>query len=285
MNQASVISELQYRFSNGNILTRLILVNAAVFLVLALFHLITFLVGANGLYLAVLSKLQITASLKTLVYQPWSVLTYMFVHTGLLHILFNMLWLYWFGEIWMLYRGQRSILPLYLTGGLAGALLYIAAYNLIPVFAAQVYSSYMMGASAGVFAIVFAAATIHPNHEINLLIFGPVKIKYVAFISLLLDVVSIPYGNAGGYLAHAGGATLGFAYVKLLQSGTDVFSLRSYRPKMKVSRNENFRPSKFDQHSSEEQAKLDSILDKINRSGYDSLKKEEKDFLFKYSNK
>jgi len=222
----------------------------------------------------------------------------MFLHENLFHILFNMLWLFWFGEIFVLYMGDKKVLPLYILGGLAGASMYVLVYNIIPVFRGSVDLSYMLGASASIYAIVFAAATINPNHEINLILIGPVRIKYIALISLLLDIISIPHGNAGGYIAHAGGALSGFLYIKALQSGYDFFApfaavyngiANLFRPgrKVKVSYKnlQGTSTSASKQRGKNEQEKVDEILDKIARSGYDSLTKEEKDFLFHYSKK
>jgi membrane associated rhomboid family serine protease len=285
MKSASITREIRQRFEYGNVVTKIILVNVGVFVAFGIFHLITFLLQSNSTYLFVLQKLEVTASLQTLLLQPWSLFTYMFLHTGIFHILFNMLWLYWFGEIFVLYLGEKKIVPLYITGGVAGAGLYILTYNLLPVFSPMLSHSFMLGASASIFAIVFAAATIHPDHEISLLLIGPVKIKYVALFSLLLDVINIPYGNSGGYIAHVGGAALGFAYIKALQSGFDVFSVFEKKKAVKLSHRNTESVTTKDLRNEDEQTRVDEILDKIARSGYDSLKKDEKDFLFRYSNK
>jgi membrane associated rhomboid family serine protease len=289
----SIIDDIKYQFRYGNTVVRIIFVNVAVFLVLALFNLFSFFGQSHTLYNLVLSKLQVPASVNVLLYQPWSVFTYMFLHESFMHILFNMLWLYWFGEIFVLFLGQKKVLPLYILGGLTGALVYILAYNFIPVFTPLVGGSLMLGASASIFAIVFAAATISPDYEIRLLLLGAVRIKYIAVISLLLDVISIPYGNAGGYLAHVGGAICGYLYIKALQSGFDmgaplerIKNIFKRRSKVKVThKNVNYRSEPQQAKSSSDQQKLDNILDKISRSGYDSLTKDEKDFLFHFSKK
>jgi hypothetical protein len=212
----------------------------------------------------------------------------MFLHVAFLHILFNMLWLYWFGDMFVLYLGDQKILPVYIIGGLSGALVYILVYNLLPVFKPQVDSTLMLGASASVLAIVFAVATINPDHEVGLLLLGPVKIKYIALGSLLLDIINIPYGNAGGYIAHAGGALSGFLYVSALRGGIRIgnpLNLFKRKPKVKVSYKNTGPSAQATTRSKNEQDRVDEILDKIARSGYDSLTKEEKDFLFNYSKK
>jgi hypothetical protein len=220
----------------------------------------------------------------------------MFLHTSVLHVLFNLLWFYWFGKIFVLYFGDKKILPLYLIGGLCGALLYILAFNLIPVFQAGLEDSHMMGASASVLAIVFAAATLNPDYEVRLLFLGIIRIKYIAIVPLLIDILMIPHGNAGGYIAHVGGALSGYLYIKALQSGFDigapfkmlfdwVANLFKRKSKVKMTYKNTEWKSSPKSKVSDDQKRVDEILDKISRSGYDGLTKEEKDFLFHYSNK
>ena len=290
MLTGSIIGDIKYQFRYGNMVVKLIFVNVAVFAFFGLLNLIGFVAQSSGFYNLLLNHLQVTAYLPTLLYQPWSVFTYMFLHVAVFHILFNMLWLYWFGDIFVLYLGDNKVLPLYIIGGLGGALLYILAYNLLPVFNPILPGSYMLGASASILAIVFAAATLNPDHEISLILIGPVKIKYIALFSLLLDVINIPYGNAGGYIAHVGGAFTGYLYVTSLRSGFDPVSsfLKLFKRKssVKVSyKNTDVKVDSTKARSKGEQEKVDEILDKIARSGYDSLSKEERDFLFNYSKK
>jgi len=295
----SIVDDIKHRFRYGNMAMRLIFVNVGVFLFFTIFHLVVWLTQSGAvadMYTLVLRNVQVPASIGNLLHQPLSVFTYMFLHTDLLHILFNMLWLYWFSEIFVLFLGDKKIIPLYLFGGLMGAAFYMAAFNLFPLFAERVNISYMMGASASVFAVVFAAATLSPDYEIRLLFFGNVKIKWVALVALLLNFISISRGqdhNEGGYIAHVGGALAGFLYVKLLQSGFNIASpfqkfagLFNRKKNVKVvyrNTDEVNKPGK--PRTDDEQARIDEILDKISRSGYESLTKEEKDFLFHYSKK
>src|ERR1700722_12847783 len=151
----SLIGDIKYYMRNGNMVTKLIFVNVAIFIFFGLFYVISYLSQSYSFYTVLLQKLEIPASLHQLATQPWSVFTYMFLHVAPLHILFNMLWLYWFGEIFVLYLGDKKVLPLYIIGGISGALIYILAFNLIPVFKPAVPASYMLGASASIFAIVF----------------------------------------------------------------------------------------------------------------------------------
>lgn len=289
----SLSGDIKHQFRYGNMVMKLLFVNVGVFLALSLLHLISYLSQSFSLYELLLKNLEVPAALSLLMNQPWSVLTYMFLHKGILHILFNMLWLYWFGEIFVFYLGDKKILPLYFIGGLSGAALYILSFNLLPVFQSLLDGSYMLGASASVYAVVFAATTINPDHSMRLLLLGDVKIKYIAWISLILGIISIPDGNPGGNIAHMGGALSGFLFIKGLRSGLDFSSpfvglLNLFRrnSRMKVThRGAGKQTESPKPRGKSEQERVDDLLDKIARSGYDSLTKEEKDFLFHYSKK
>ena len=308
MLTGSITNDIKHQFRYGNMVMKLIFVNAGVFIFFGILYLLSFLLQNYSFHDLLLTKLLMPASFHQWLYQPWSAFTYMFLHSqphflikgtqssSILHILFNMLWLYWFGEIFVLHLGDKKVLPLYILGGLSGALIYALAYNLIPVFKPDADSSMMLGASASVFAIVFAAMALNPDYEISLMFIGAVRIKYVAIVPLLLDVISIPYGNAGGYIAHVGGALSGYLYIKGLQSGYDLFypftaiyngmaNLFKPKSKIKVTYKSEVRKDETGARSKNEQQRVDEILDKIARSGYDSLTKEEKDFLFNYSKK
>ncbi len=293
----SILDDIKYQFRFGNMVMKLIFVNIGVFLFLAIFHLFSFLFQSFGAYNFLLLHLEIPAAVSLLLRQPWTVLTYMFLHEGFFHILFNMLWFYWFGEIFVLFLGDKKVLPLYIIGGLTGALFYILAFNFIPAFVPSVDHSFMLGASASIFAIVFAAATLSPDYEVRLLFFGSVRIKYIALVALILDIINIPNGNAGGYIAHLGGALSGYLYIKSLQGGIDLGRPLSrffgsivsvFKPKRGVKvtyKNVEETSAPRSARTENDQERIDKILDKISHSGYDSLTKEEKDFLFHYSNK
>jgi membrane associated rhomboid family serine protease len=290
MLTGSIIGDIKYQFRYGNMVVKLIFVNIAVFVFFGLLNVIGFLAQSNTVHDFLFSKVELWASMHTLLRQPWTVFTYMFMHDGVFHILFNMLWLYWFGEIFVLYLGDKKVLPLYIIGGLGGAFFYLLAYNLLPVFKPVLEISTLVGASASILAIVFAAATLNPDHEISLILIGPVKIKYIALVSLLIDIITIPFGNAGGYIAHVGGALTGYLYITSLRGGFDpagsFLKLFKRKPAVKVSyKNTEAKVSNGTARSKGEQEKVDEILDKIARSGYDSLSKEEKDFLFNFSKK
>jgi len=185
--------------------------------------------------------------------------------------------------------------PLYLLGGMGGWLVYALAYHLVPVLQPLAEVSYLAGASASIMAIAFAAAALHPQHKFNLLLFGEVPILYVALGGLLIDLLNIPRGGAGTYFAHLGGAVAGYGYVKLLRAGVDVFAPLDFvknkyealfqRRKLNLVHSTQTRTLKVSKKEADEQQRVDEILDKISRSGYDSLTKDEKDFLFHFSKK
>ncbi len=296
-----------------NSLYKLIAINVIVFFVVLVVRVFLTIGGLGEVYKSGLSWLMIPASLPKLAFQPWSVFSYMFLHEGVFHILFNMLFLYWFGLLIHQFLGSRKLVNLYILGGLFGALFYLLIYNLAPYFSGSVDSSMMLGASAGVFAIVVGAATLSPNTTFFLIILGPVKIVYIAAFYVILSFANSIGANAGGEIAHLGGALLGYLYITQLRKGRDLgvpvqkvgiffedlFSRKSkvkvsYR-KAKTSTGPSFGgfqskssaaassiPSKGEIITQEE---IDRILDKIADRGYEALSKEEKRKLFEFSKK
>jgi membrane associated rhomboid family serine protease len=286
----SIWDDIVYQFRQGSVVVRLISICIVVFLIFETLHLILWSGGNEALYVRIDHLFALPASFTTLITQPWSALTWMFMHADVWHIFYNMLWLYWFGEIYQLYMRDRRMMPLFVFGSMAGGGLYMVASYIIPPLRASIDYSYLVGASAGIFAIVFAATALNPEHSINLFILGSVPIKYIAIASFVLSYVAITHGNAGGEIAHIGGAIFGFAYIRSLRAGVDWFSPLDkitglFKPKSKLRATYVNTGNKKDSPSESEQKRLDQILDKIAKSGYNSLSKEEKDFLFKFSNK
>lgn len=267
--------------------------------------------GLGDIYGQGISYFMMPASVTRFILQPWSAFTYMFMHEGFFHILFNMLFLFWFGQLVHQFLGSRKLANIYILGGLAGAAFYVLIYNIAPYFSDAVNSSLMLGASAGVFAIVVAAATLSPNTTFFLILIGPVKIKYIAIFYVIVSFANTAGANAGGELAHLGGALMGFLYVTQLRKGLDLgipvqkvgiffedlFSGRKKGVKVTYRRSNNsgesFKKSskktktEAKAKSSEEasQEEIDRILDKIADRGYESLNKEEKRKLFEFSKK
>ncbi|MBK7430099.1 MAG: rhomboid family intramembrane serine protease [Bacteroidetes bacterium] len=277
---------------SGDVLQRLLLVNVGLFLLVR----ITFAISSLFNYplfsfTEVSAWLAIPSNPSQLLLRPWSLFTYMFFHWEFLHLLFNMLWLYWMGAIILEYLGAKKLFGLYIMGGLFGALAYVVAFNTFPIFAQSVNFSFALGASASVLAITVAAATLLPDYPISLILIGNVALKWIAAISVLLDVINISGENAGGHIAHLGGALFGFIYIKSLQRGTNLTKwlevlsdrLSWKRGKMTVAYKRKKSDEDFALHKKATQEQMDDILDKISKSGYGSLSQSEKDFLFRIS--
>jgi len=301
--------------------TKLIFVNIGVFVVFNIgFYLLAFLMQQTDFYQEVSFWFMVPAGLKNLLYQPWSMLTYMFMHDGIWHILSNMLVLFIFGRILNDLLGNRKTLPIYILGGLAGVVLFLLTYNLFPAFEGKIDTAYLVGASAAVMAVMLAATTLTPDYVIRLFLIGDVKIKYIALVFVMLDLLMIPRDNPGGHIAHLGGAFFGFLFVYQLQQGRDLstgfnkladgaasFLNRTtdqvtsslnrmfarpgprvaYKKDLSKDSAKNFRVERVSakrNFDKAKQSKIDAILDKIAQSGYDSLSSEEKAFLFKVSN-
>ncbi len=272
---------------------RLILINVALFLVLRLLNVITMLFMVDTFSFPFISYwLAVPADPSQLLFRPWTIITYMFYHWEFFHLFFNMLLLFWMGKIFYEYLGAQKLISTYILGGICGAIFYIAAYNLFPLFSNHLSASFALGASASVLAITIAAATLLPDYPVQLILIGPVKLKWLALIIVLSDLISISGSNAGGHLAHLGGAFYGFLYIRQLRSGKDIAAwftrLIDYlkpgrKTKMKVEYGNKFTDDDFNMIRKSRQERLDNILDKISKSGYGSLSQEEKDFLFKAS--
>ena len=287
----------------NNAHAQLIIINIAVFVVLGILMVISEVGGFNFVFNAVHSQFQIPARLTEFVGKPWTIITYSFAHdlTGILHILFNMMTLYWFGKLFVEYLGSDKLISVYVLGAVAGAVFYLLSYNLIPYFVAksQVNSIVMVGASASINAIVVAVATLLPDYTFFLMFFGAVRIKYIAGVIVFLSFLGTIGSNSGGNLAHLGGALMGFIYTKQLQAGVNwggwitaildwINSLFVSKPKVKVTyRKEEPKAKKSTGSTSTKasQDEIDTILDKISDRGYESLSKDEKEKLFNASKK
>ena len=289
----SIIEEIKHSFKNGTILTKLIYINLGVFILLHAFIAILYLFNAQDKSFAIISWLAVPANPAILITRPWTILTYMFLHKDFFHILFNIMWLFWFGKIFLYYFDEKKLLSIYLLGGLSGAFLYIASYNIFPVFKLQVPESMALGASAAVMAIVIAVASFAPTHVIQLMFIGPVKIIWIALISFILSSVVDFSANTGGKIAHMGGAIFGYIFSLQYKQGRDItlwfsksisflftfFSMK--RRKMKVTYKRTANDFEYNAMKLERQKEIDRILDKISHSGYESLNREEKEMLFK----
>lgn len=283
---STIWQEIKFKvIHSGSRLNLLIGINIAVFLILGLIYVIETLITRQSSLSAVLSSyLVIPSNLQTLLTRFWTPITYMFMHASIFHLLFNMLWFFWIGQIFEEYLGGKKLLTLYFLSGLAGAFLYVLAYNIFPLFTEVKVVSTAVGASAAVMGIIVGTATLLPDYTISMLFFGGVKLKWLALAYVLFDLLSIAGPNAGGEIAHIGGALLGFIYIKQLRAGHDWSDSigKVFQPKSKLKIASKNSSRNIDSKPREEE--IDLILDKISKSGYDSLSKQEKETLFRASN-
>ena len=310
-----------WRMNSNDIVSRFIYFNVGVFVFVTLVNLFLALLGvpANPW----VKYLQLPSWLPTFFFQPWSLITYMFLHVGLFHLLFNMLWLLWFGRLFLNFFSSRHFRGLYILGGIYGGLSFVLAYNILPGFEASLPNASLLGASASVLAIVVATAVREPNLPVQFMFLGAVRLKYVALCMVAFDLFFISYENAGGHIAHLGGAAAGWFFAAGLAKGVDrtqwindlmdVFSgklklnwgrifgwtklterFSKRKPKMNVrqsagtANSDRQKDYEFNaQRSAQQKAhkeEIDKILDKLRKSGYGSLTSEEKRRLFDQNN-
>lgn len=331
----TILNDIKRQFQKGDVVLQLILINVGIHLLIGLSYVIVYLSGVGGaepgtwFYKNVMENyFYLPSDLSKLIVRPWTIITYMFLHNGVFHLLFNMLMLYWFGRIVSDLIPNRKIVSMYLWGGIIGGLIFVLAYNIFPAFSNV--QPRILGASASVMAVVLASATLNPRGQIQLFLFGRIELQYLALVLILLDVLMIPMSNPGGHIAHLGGAFMGWLFISQLRRGNDwakpfeaihrfvtkPFN-RSKRPTNKRRQREprvayrgNVAPKEAQYYSQKQQPSashagpstaasrsgysrsfsqkyrdmskeecMNAILEKIRRSGYDSLTKDEKSFL------
>ncbi|MBR5029931.1 MAG: rhomboid family intramembrane serine protease [Muribaculaceae bacterium] len=307
----SVFDSFKNRYTRSSLLMRFIIINITVFVVLRIIGLFSFL--TTGTSYTFVQWVELPSSVTLALHRPWTIITYMFSHYEVLHILFNLLWLYWLGRIFLEFFTPRQLGGLYVIGGLGGAFLYLLCYNLIPNLSNQ--GTLLLGASASVMAIVVAIAVYRPDYRINLLFFGGISLKWIAIITVFIDLIGIESENMGGHIAHLGGMLVGLWFGLAIRRGHDitswinrcidsVVSLFKWRPSHRKAwkpvggkafeknktQSANKKPSSGMNASSsgmpsDDEKRLDDILGKLKRSGYGALSDEEKEFLFNASRK
>jgi len=274
---------------DNNALVKIILINVVVFVSASFIEIFLTLSGAGDAFRLFINKLMLPASFTTFITQPWSLISYFFLHLGFTHILWNMLFLYWFGKIIQDNIGNNAVISLYVLGGIIGGLSYMALFNIIPYYDNRISESLMLGASAGVFSIVAGSATLLPNYTFYLLFLGPVRIKYIALFYILLSFLDVTGSNAGGEIAHLGGAMIGYLFIRQLQNGVNmgegVINIINFFNKEKNKKKEENYSRTEETKYDISQDEIDKILDKISESGYSSLSKNEKEKLFNASKK
>ncbi|MFZ5551995.1 MAG: rhomboid family intramembrane serine protease [Bacteroidota bacterium] len=298
----SISRDIRMPFLYGNVIVQIIIVNAVIFLAVNIYRFILFASGFHGdalegKFLEFSQWLMMPLDFNEFIYKPWTIITYMFTHTGIGHIFWNMVFLLFFGKIFQDFSGSKRVLAIYVYGALIGAVLQMLAVNFIPALQPGINMP-MLGASAGVMALVIASAALVPDFEVNLILIGRVKLKYIALFYVFMDFIGITYMGNTAHFAHLGGALFGFLFVIQLRKGRDlsknfnkVFQfiknpLRR-KNKMKVAyssvNKRAVNDDKYNENKINKQKRVDDLLDKIGKSGYESLSKEEKDFLFKAS--
>jgi len=293
-----MFNEIINYFKRGSTVSRLIGINVLVFVVFAILRLMFFLVNDPTFSPAVVNWFAVSSNTDVILSKPWTIITYSFLHQHFFHILFNMIILYVGGRLFSQFIGEGRLVPTYFLGAIAGAIFYVAAYNFFPVFEDIRLRSIAMGASASVLAIFFTVAVYQPNYYLPLLFFGRIRLKYIALIFIVIDLLSIERGNPGGHIAHLGGAAWGFVYATLLKTRFDPagFIYRRYlwfkglfarksRLKVNYSRSRPLTDDEYNRQRAQNQKEIDGILDKISKSGYQSLSDKEKEKLFKMSQK
>lgn len=296
----AIIDEIKMRFRSGSLLMKLIYINIGVFVVVKLAMLVLSLVGASPSMIA--SVVELPSQWMDALHRPWTLITYMFMHGSIMHIFMNMLCLYWFGVVFMEYNTPKQLAALYVLSGLGGAAAYLAAYALLPSFAAM--HGNLVGASAAVLGIMVAVGLQAPNYRINLLFIGSVAMKWVVICMLLIVMLSYDGTNMGGDVAHLGGAFVGMTYAVLLRKGFDItktvnrvidgvvglFGKRKSSTSGKYHYSANAqsgqkRSSVRSRFVSEQEERVDAILEKIKQSGYTALTQEEKEIIFSVGRK
>lgn len=301
----SLLKEIKISYKEEPIQIKLIYINLIVFLLVNIVIVFLFLFFRNSQYYVsvfedkILSWLMVPASLKQLLIKPWSIITYMFLHVNFLHILLNMLWLYMFGRIFLTFFNEKQLLGTYLMGGLFGAFLFILAYNILPGLSFMTENSQMLGASAAIMAVAMTVSFYAPDYSVYLLLIGPVKLKYIALFFIITDILQIASYNAGGHIAHLGGVLYAFYYVIQIKKRKDlsykignfVLSIKNpfkRRKSLKISYKKSVREMddfEYNEYKAATQEEIDRILDKISKTGYESLTKKEKEILFRHSKK
>lgn len=295
---ATTIETALKRFASATMLMKIVVINIAVFLVLNIISIVMIFAGEESGRFIVEQWVAMPGSFGRLARHAWTPLSYMFSQIEPLHLIFNMLWLYWFGIVFQLLSTPKRMIGLYLLGGLGGAALYLLAVNTIPYFAG--HGGLLIGSSASVIAIVTATAIMAPDYRMNLLFLGAVSLKWIAIVTIGIDLLSVTGSNAGGHIAHLGGAAVGAIFALGLKRGHDItaplnslidaiVNLFRRRPKVRPARFRASgapsapRPKAPSAASAADQAELDNILDKIKKSGYSSLTADERARLFDVS--
>lgn len=287
----SYYKQIQNSFKSGDMTMRLIYINIFLFILVAIFRVVLKLFNVDLFYIS--QWFSVPSNLLELKTHFWTPITYMYYHEEFFHILFNMLMLFWFGKIFVMYFSEKKLLSLYVFGGLVGAFIYVLAYNIFPFYEDSVKHSILMGASGSIMAIILAVAVKAPDMELNLLLLGRVKLKWIAATMILISFFGVTSENGGGEMAHLGGALGGAVFALVDRRGVDItafisivinFFVNLFKPKPKIKKTvyhaQKMSRGDYNQMKAQNEKEIDDILDKIKTSGYESLTAEEKRKLF-----
>ena len=282
----SYLNDLKYKYSGFSIAEKIIFLNIILFVIPYFINTLLFLFNLN--FKSYIELFLLSPELNDLIIRPWTIITYSFVHDGFFHLFWNMLLLYYISRMILNLFSPSTFINVYFLGVIVGGILFLFSYSFFPVFKGDISS--MGGSSAGVMAAIIFMCTYSPDNEIRLFFFN-LKLKYIGILFFVFDIIQIPYGNSGGHIAHVGGAILGFFYARNLINGRDIGSSFEYLWKFFFRKRKNKEGKAFLQDNpkiykksdkSEKQKRVDAILDKISKSGYESLSDKEKNFLSRY---
>lgn len=292
----SIWKNIKKNFKTGTNFTKLLYINLGLFLLYRVLLVLSFLFQFNDIDYFMENYLYFPASSIYFISKPWTLISYMFIHTDFFHLLFNMIWLHFGSKLFLQYFNGKQLISVYILGGISGGLLFLFSYNIFPAFANNIDNSVLYGASASVLAIFIAISSYSPNYRVPIPLIGNIQLKYIALCLIILDLVNIDINNAGGHISHLGGAIFGFLYVSLLKKGMDIsvnfhkfigyftFSKKNKTKKIYKTK-QRINDDIFLSKKAENQKKINVILEKISKSGYESLSKDEKEILFKESKK
>ena len=285
--------EIRKSFKEGTTLTKLIYINLGLFIIVGLTAAIMQLFNIDSEWTKLL---MLPAGIKTLSHTPWTIISYMFFHKGFIHLLFNVLMLYWFGKIFIEFFSQKDLVGLYIIGGITGGIFYILAYHTFPFFAEKIVGSYLLGASASVLAVIVAVAVTAPDYPVRLVLIGEIRLKWIAVAGVVISLLNVASSNAGGEIAHLGGAFAGYIFAIKYKKGSNItawinilldksIDLFRKKPTLRVTHQRPVTDQEYNLKKKQENDNIDRILDKIKKGGYESLSKEEKQELFRVSQK
>lgn len=291
-----MFKNIYQKFCNENIVGRFIYINVAIYIIVAFIGVFATLFNLNSPVNDIICRLELPASFETLLFRPWTLVTYMFMHKELGHVLWNMLALYLFGRIFLNFFSTRHFVGVYILGGLSGGLFFMLAYNLFPYFAGAVDHAFLVGASGSLFAVIVASAMRSPNHTVNLMFLGSIRLVTIAVITVVVSLLLLASDNAGGNFAHLGGAFAGWLFAFMLNKGNDVtswinkiidffvtfcsFRRSPSKPKFTFSRGKRSDDYEYNAMKKSNEDEINRILEKVKAGGYSSLTDEEKKRLF-----